>query len=122
MKRSGPVHRVQPWTGEIRITSGSLQLEGSLAIPEHASGLVLFAHGSGSSRHSPRNRRVAETLQRAGVATLLFDLLTKEEERADESTGHLRFDIELLASRLRVATNWASQRERTAALRIGYFG
>jgi dienelactone hydrolase len=113
---------VKAWGGEVRITSARLQLDGTLGIPEHARGLVLFAHGSGSSRHSPRNRRVADTLQRAGVATLLFDLLTKEEERADELTGHLRFDIDLLASRLRVATGWVTEHERTAGLRIGYFG
>lgn len=122
MKRSAPVQPVQPWSGEVRITSARLQLDGTLEIPTHASGLVLFAHGSGSSRHSPRNRRVAQTLQRAAVATLLFDLLTKEEERADELTGHLRFDIELLASRLRIATDWANHHERTAGLHIGYFG
>ena len=122
MKRSPPFHPVQPWTGDVRISAARLQLDGSLGIPEHARGLVLFAHGSGSSRHSPRNRRVADTLQRAAVATLLFDLLTKDEESADELTGHLRFDIDLLASRLRVATDWANQSEHTAGLRIGYFG
>lgn len=122
MKRSASVHSVSPWKGEVRITSGRLQLDGTLGIPEHAQGLVLFAHGSGSSRHSPRNRQVAETLQRAAVATLLFDLLTKEEERADEWTGHLRFDIALLASRLRIAAGWAAEDERTSGLRIGYFG
>src|SRR5688572_29102242 len=98
MKRSVAVSPMQAWSGEVRITSARLKLDGSLGIPEHARGLVLFAHGSGSSRHSPRNRRVADTLQRSAVATLLFDLLTKEEERADEVTGHLRFDINLLAS------------------------
>jgi dienelactone hydrolase len=122
MKPSASVQPVQPWTGEVRITSARLQLEGTLEIPDHARGLVLFAHGSGSSRHSPRNQRVAQTLQRAAVATLLFDLLTKEEERTEERTGHLRFNIELLASRLRIATEWVSRNERTAALRIGYFG
>jgi putative phosphoribosyl transferase len=124
MKRStsASVQTVRPWSGEIQISSQGLRLDGTLGIPEHARGLVLFAHGSGSSRHSPRNRRVAETLQRAAVATLLFDLLTKDEERADEFTGHLRFDIDLLASRLRLATEWANQQEHTSALRIGYFG
>lgn len=102
--------------------AGRLKLEGTLDIPEHARGLVLFAHGSGSSRHSPRNRRVAETLIRASLATLLFDLLTKEEEREDARTGHLRFDIELLAARLRVATEWAAGHEHTGGLRVGYFG
>jgi putative phosphoribosyl transferase len=122
MKHTAPVQSAQPWSGEVHIASGRLQLEGTLDIPDHARGLVLFAHGSGSSRHSPRNRRVAATLQRAGVATLLFDLLTKDEERADELTGHLRFDIDLLASRLRAATEWARQHDRTAGLRVGYFG
>lgn len=121
MKHSAPVP-VQAWTGEVGISSGRLQLEGTLAIPEHARGLVLFAHGSGSSRHSPRNRHVAETLQKAGLATLLFDLLTKDEEAADEVTGHLRFDIDLLASRLWVAAGWAARDRRSAGLRIGYFG
>ena len=122
MKRVVAGSPAKAWGGEVRITSARLQLDGTLGIPAHAHGLVLFAHGSGSSRHSPRNRRVADTLQRAAVATLLFDLLTKDEERDDERTGHLRFDIDLLASRLRVATDWARQYERTAALRIGYFG
>jgi putative phosphoribosyl transferase len=122
MKWSVPVQPVQPWTGEIRVTSGIVELNGSLDIPRNARGLVLFAHGSGSSRHSPRNRRVAQTLQSAGLATLLFDLLTHEEEAADALTGHLRFDIEFLSARLRVATQWAVQHERVAALRIGYFG
>ncbi len=122
MKRAAPVQPTPPWSGEVRITAARLQLEGTLGIPESARGLVLFAHGSGSSRHSPRNRRVAQTLQHAGVATLLLDLLSKEEERADERTGHLRFDIDLLATRLRMATQWARHYERTAGLRIGYFG
>jgi dienelactone hydrolase len=116
------VSPAQEWSGDVRIVSDRLHLDGFLGIPGHARGLVLFAHGSGSSRHSPRNRRVADTLQRAALATLLFDLLTKEEERADELTGHLRFDIDLLASRLRIATDWARQHERTARLRVGYFG
>src|SRR5688500_1567670 len=122
MKRSPPVQPAQAWSGEVCVRAARLQLEGTLEIPEQARGLVLFAHGSGSSRHSPRNRCVAQTLPRAAVATLLFDLLTKEEERADEQTGHLRFDIELLASRLRVATEWANHDEHAAGLRMGYFG
>jgi dienelactone hydrolase len=122
MKWSVPVQPVQPWTGEIRVTSGFVQLNGSLDIPANARALVLFAHGSGSSRNSPRNRRVAQMLQHAGLATLLFDLLTREEESADALTGHLRFDIEFLAARLRVATKWAAQDQRTAPLHMGYFG
>jgi len=84
---------------QIAITAGSVTLEGELSIPPDARGLVLFAHGSGSSRHSPRNQFVAGVLQRAGIATLLFDLLTSEEEAEDQITGHLRFDISLLAQR-----------------------
>ncbi len=122
MKRSGPIHLPPPHSGEVQIASGRLRLDGALEIPEHPLGLVLFAHGSGSSRHSPRNRRVALTLQRAGMATLLFDLLTKEEGRADELTGHLRFDIGLLAARLGVASDWANRNEPAAGLRLGYFG
>src|SRR5215212_6241196 len=120
MKSSVPVQAGQPWTREIQITSGIVQLNGSLDVPRSARGLVLFAHGSGSSRHSPRNRRVAQVLQNAGLATLLFDLLTPKEEAADALTGHLRFDIEFLAARLRVATQWAARHDRVAALRIGY--
>lgn len=124
MSRSTSVHSPssQAWEGEIYIALDREQLEGTLEIPANARGLVLFAHGSGSSRHSSRNRRVARALQTAGVATLLFDLLTKDEERADALTAHLRFDIELLASRLRRATQWAMHDDRTAALRVGYFG
>lgn len=110
------------WKGEVSISAGLLQLAGTLEIPAHARALVLFAHGSGSSRHSSRNRRVAGILQRAGLATLLFDLLTEPEERSDAERGHLRFDIDLLASRLRLATRWAGRDHRTAALRLGYFG
>ena len=85
----------------IRITAGSLSLDGNLAVPENAHGIVLFAHGSGSSRHSPRNRFVARSLQERELATLLMDLLTAEEEALDAYTGHLRFDIGLLAGRMR---------------------
>jgi putative phosphoribosyl transferase len=122
MSRSTPTRPAGEWQGEIRVSSRDVQLDGTLEIPAHAQGLVLFAHGSGSSRHSSRNRRVARSLQDAGLATLLFDLLTQAEERVDMSTGHLRFDIEFLASRLRLATRWAMNDARTAALRIGYFG
>jgi putative phosphoribosyl transferase len=93
-----------------------------LSVPDGAIGLVLFVHGSGSSRHSPRNQFVARTLNDAGPATLLFDLLTPEEEAVDMHTGELRFDIGLLAERLVHATKWANQQEQTRALRIGYFG
>jgi len=97
-------------------------LEGDLEIPAGARGLVLFAHGSGSSRHSPRNRFVARALHQAGLATLLLDLLTPAEEATDQKTGHLRFDIGLLADRLVGATDWVSQVPVTARLPLGYFG
>ena len=106
----------------VMVPAGVAVLEGDLVVPSGAHGIVLFAHGSGSSRHSTRNRFVAGTLQRAGLATLLIDLLTAEEERIDERTGHLRFDIGLLASRLVGATDWLGQSPETAALRVGYFG
>lgn len=107
---------------EVRIQADPAVLAGNLSIPDGAIGLVLFAHGSGSSRHSPRNQFVARTLNDAGLATLLFDLLTPEEEAVDMRTGELRFDIGLLAERLVHATKWANQQEQTRALRIGYFG
>ncbi len=90
--------------------------------PPDAAGVVVFAHGSGSSRHSPRNRYVAGELQRAGFATLLMDLLTGDEEAVDMRTGRLRFDIELLAERLVQATEWLVERVRGRDLPIGYFG
>ena len=105
-----------------RISAGSVTLEGNLSLPDHAIALVLFAHGSGSSRHSPRNQFVARTLNNAGLATLLFDLLTPEEESIDARTAELRFNIGLLAERLVHATKWAKQQEQTRDLRIGYFG
>jgi putative phosphoribosyl transferase len=97
-------------------------LAGDLVLPAGARGVVLFAHGSGSSRHSPRNRRVAHALEEQGLATLLLDLLTREEERADEATGHLRFDIRLLADRLLHAIDHLEADPRTAPLPIGLFG
>ncbi|WP_438014973.1 phosphoribosyltransferase family protein [Sorangium sp. So ce315] len=106
---------------ELELDDGA-RLQGSLTIPAGATGLVLFAHGSGSSRHSPRNRFVAEVLQSAGLATLLFDLLTAEEEAVDERTGHLRFDVELLAGRVLSAALAARELPETSALRLGYFG
>jgi dienelactone hydrolase len=97
-------------------------LEGDLVVPEQSSGIVLFAHGSGSSRYSPRNRHVAEVLQQSGLGTLLLDLLTPEEGEADERTAHLRFNIDLLATRLIQAVDWLSEDAATARLRIGCFG
>ena len=107
---------------EVRVPAGPVILEGNLSIPENARGVVLFAHGSGSGRHSPRNRYVAQSLREAGLATLLIDLLTPEEEDVDLRTRHLRFDIGLLAERLVGATDWLTQDPRTQDLRIGYFG
>jgi putative phosphoribosyl transferase len=97
-------------------------VEANLNVPEDARGLVLFAHGSGSGRHSPRNRYVARVLQRAGLATLLIDLLTPDEEEVDLRTAHLRFDIGLLADRLASVTDWLAQNPDTQNLRTGYFG
>jgi putative phosphoribosyl transferase len=97
-------------------------LEGELLVPLGATGVVLFAHGSGSSRHSSRNQFVARTIREAGIGTLLFDLLTREEEAVDVSTRHLRFDIGLLADRLVDATIWLKRKPDTSHLRVGYFG
>jgi len=97
-------------------------LQGDLVIPEKAKAVIAFAHGSGSSRHSPRNQYVAGVLQEGGLATLLFDLLTAQEERIDVRTAHLRFDIELLARRLSEATAWLKRDADTRDLLIGYFG
>ena len=107
---------------EVSIPLGRTTLHGTLGLPPRPSGIVLFAHGGGSSRHSPRNRSVAEVLRRAGLATLLFDLLTAEEERADEQTMHLRFDVGLLAERLVGATDWVGMHPELRELAIGYFG
>ncbi|MBW4027023.1 MAG: phosphoribosyltransferase [Acidobacteria bacterium] len=107
---------------EISIKAGELQLEGILSVPHRAKGLVLFAHGSGSSRHSPRNQFVAEELHSHGLATLLFDLLTHEEEVVDRVTAELRFDIGLLAGRLVDVTLWVTQNKDVNNLPVGYFG
>src|SRR6266704_4938906 len=107
---------------EVRIPSGDVTLPGELAIPENAVGVVLFANGSGSSRHSPRNQFVARTLRESGIATLLFDLLTPDEESEDALTGHLRFNIGLLAQRLVTATQWAANHPQGRRSGLGYFG
>ena len=104
------------------IRSGAVTLDGDLTIPTGAVGIVLFAHGSGSSRHSPRNQFVARAIREAGIATLLFDLLTQEEEGEDAVTGRLRFDIGLLAGRLVEASRWVANQPDTQKLGIGYFG
>ena len=106
----------------VSIRSGNVQLDGEVKVPEGATGLVLFAHGSGSSRHSPRNQFVAQVIREAGVGTLLFDLLTQQEEAEDRYTGHLRFDIGFLAERLVDATRWITGQEDTRDLHFGYFG
>jgi putative phosphoribosyl transferase len=112
----------QAATHEVRIPAGAIVLEGELVVPPGALGLVLFAHGSGSSRHSPRNQCVAGALRDAGLGTLLFDLLTREEEKLDLHTGHLRFDLQLLSQRLVEATRWTSTQDAARGLRVGYFG
>lgn len=109
-------------TRSVRIPTGRLMLDGDLALVDGASGVVVFAHGSGSSRYSSRNRYVARELNRGGLATLLMDLLTPEEERADEFTGHLRFDIGLLSDRVAMAADWLARRDETRHLPIGAFG
>lgn len=102
----------------VHMEAGPVRLEGALAVQEGAQGIVLFAHGSGSSRHSPRNNFVAQVIRKAGLATLLFDLLTREED-IDYQT---RFNIGLLVERLKYATAWVTEEDETKRLRIGYFG
>jgi putative phosphoribosyl transferase len=106
----------------VRVPAGDVEVDGDLAVPDHVRGVVLFAHGSGSSRHSPRNRQVAAALQRAGYATLLMDLLTADEDALDQRTGEHRFDIALLAGRLTAAVDWLTGRRDTAALPLCVFG
>src|SRR5438094_2331395 len=107
---------------EIIIPVKGVRLGGEVNLPAGALGLVLFAHGSGSSRHSPRNQFVARVLREAGVGTLLFDLLTAEEEQAEAETRHLRFDIPFLAQRLVAATHWAQAEAAQDKFNLGYFG
>ena len=106
----------------VTISAESVTLDGTLAVPDNATGIILFAHGSGSGRHSPRNRYVAEELRFAGFGTLLLDLLTTAEEAIDDRTRELRFDIEFLAERLLAAMRWLSSESATRALPIGLFG
>ncbi len=106
----------------VAVRAGDVTLEGSLVVPPDAHGVVLFAHGSGSSRHSPRNVHVAEELQAVGLGTLLIDLLTPTEESVDLATKELRFDIELLAERLVGAIEWLSSQDSTRTLPLGLFG
>ena len=107
---------------QVKVPSGPVVLEGTLSLPDGARGLVLFAHGSGSSRFSPRNRHVARILNEAILATLLIDLLTPAEEALDLRSAHLRFDIGLLAERLVASTDWLIQHPGTRRFQIGYFG
>jgi putative phosphoribosyl transferase len=113
-------HSIEPST--VAVQAGRIALTGDLTVPAKPSGIVVFAHGSGSGRLSPRNRAVAESLVGDGFATLLFDLLSREEEIAERYTRHLRFDIPLLANRLVGAIEWVSRNDRTATLPIGLFG
>jgi dienelactone hydrolase len=106
----------------VTIAAGPATLDGDLTVPPAARGIVVFAHGSGSSRHSSRNKHVAQYLQSLGLATLLMDLLTQEEERIDARTAHLRFDIRLLAQRLIYAANWLDYEPEVKKLGAGYFG
>src|SRR5436190_18007210 len=108
-------------SNQVSIAVKGTKLGGELALPTHALGLVLFAHGSGSSRHSPRNRFVARVLREAGVGTLLFDLLTAGEEEAEAETRHLRSDIPFLAQRLVAATRWALDATSRSDINVGYF-
>jgi putative phosphoribosyl transferase len=109
-------------TADVRVPAGDATLVGRLDVPTHAAGVVLFAHGSGSGRDSPRNQAVARTLHDAGIATLLVDLLTEEEELHDRRTAVLRFDIPLLAERLVAAVRWLGQQPETGGLSVGLFG
>ena len=113
---------MRPIVKSVHVPIGDERLDGDLAIPDNPQGLVLFAHGSGSSRHSPRNQFVARVLQQRNLATLLIDLLTFDEEAIDSQTGHLRFDIEMLADRLGAIIEWLRAQRETSALPIGIFG
>jgi putative phosphoribosyl transferase len=117
--REGPERSIsEPLRRQVRIAAGPVTLEGQWCVPSRAVGLALFAHGSGSSQHSPRNQFVAKVLQESGVGTLLFDLLTRPEE----ALAHVRFDIQLLSRRLVFATRWITSQPRVQSLGIGYFG
>ena len=107
---------------EVQFPAAGVRLRGTLTMAEDGAAAVIFAHGSGSSRLSPRNREVARAINDAGIGTLLFDLLTSEEEAEDRYTGHLRFDIELLAARLAEATDWLVMHNDPRGLTVGYFG
>ncbi len=112
----------RPKTTDVTVQAADAALEGTLVLPEPGAGIVVFAHGSGSSRFSPRNRYVADVLHRGGLGTLLFDLLTAREHAIDELTRELRFDIELLTLRLTGAVDWLASSTDTARMPIGLFG
>ena len=114
--------RIHPREREIEITVNSVTLMGTLTLVEGAPGLVLFVHGSGSSRFSSRNREVAKELQAGGLSSLLFDLLSREEEKVNELTRELRFDIGLLTRRVIGVTTWLAENPDTRGLALGYFG
>ena len=114
--------KTQVQSSEVEIPIGRNRLGGELVLPGETTGIVLFAHGSGSSRHSPRNQYVAHVLHEAGLGTLLFDLLTAQEEEEEYYTRHLRFNIDLLATRLIAATEWLAQQDLPQDARFGYFG
>ena len=114
--------KTQVQSSEVEIPVGKNRLGGELVLPGETTGIVLFAHGSGSSRHSPRNQYVARVLHEAGLGTLLFDLLTAQEEEEEYYTRHLRFNIDLLATRLTAATEWLAQQDLPQDARFGYFG
>jgi dienelactone hydrolase len=118
MARTGDTIKECP----VQVTIGNIILDGNLCIPQNARAIVIFAHGSGSSRLSPRNQYVARELRKAGLGTLLFDLLTKEEEETDAVTAKLRFNIRLLAERLVGATDWAIEAAGESQYKLGYFG
>ncbi len=116
-------HSIADWEREaVEITAGDVELEGFLTIPYQARGLVIFAHGSGSSRNSPRNRFVSDYLNSSSLGTLLFDLLSAEEEERDAQTGELRFNMPFLSKRLMQVLDWAREDERTEGLNLGIFG
>jgi putative phosphoribosyl transferase len=114
--------RPRPTTTAVRVAVGNHWLQGDLGIPAQPSGIVLFAHGSGSSRYSARNQYVARVLESRGLATLLIDLLTPDEEAVDDRTAEYRFDIEMLAGRLAAIVDWIRRQPETSALPIGLFG
>lgn len=122
MTRTTQAHPAEAAERSVVVGAGGVELEGDLAIPQGARGIVMFAHGSGSSRHSSRNRFVAEVLRDGGLGTLLLDLLTPEEEQVDVRTRHLRFDIDLLADRLIGAMQWLDSQDETRGLAVGLFG